>query len=118
MEAALQAMGAYFTSQQPTALVTILALLFGASWLHDRHKQAKLIETYRVDMQKVLEKYGEHVNQLASYYERNVDLVKSWQTIAEGFQSTVVLNTQKLTELCKAVEDNQYCPVVKQKSGK
>ena len=115
METVIQATASLLGSQQPTGLVGVLTILFVASWLHDRHKQAKLIEMYRTDMQAVLQRYGEHQRQAIELYQNNVHLCESWQKIAEGFQATVVLNTQTLTTVRDMIESNQFCPQMRKK---
>jgi hypothetical protein len=95
------------------ATVAIVVVL---SWRKSDARQQALMEIYRADTQKVLSSYGEHVAQLARYYENNVDLVKSWQKIADGFQSVVVLNTQTITELCVLVKTRQDCPQRRKKA--
>jgi hypothetical protein len=119
----MEGLALFLANQHPTVIFTILFALLGSplavtiivlwTWTKDRHKQESLLGTYKGDMDKVLTSYGEHVRKLADYYERNVELVKSWQKIAEGFQSTVVLNTQTLTKVCDLVESNQFCPHVR-----
>jgi hypothetical protein len=126
----MEALALFLANQHPSVIVCILFALMGSplavtmivlwTWIKDRHRQAEtdkrqaaVIETYRVDMQTVLKSYGDHVSELSAYYEKNVELVKSWQNIAEGFRDTVVLNTQMLTKVCDLVETNQYCPGVR-----
>jgi hypothetical protein len=130
MNTVCEAFALFLANQHPTVIFTVLFAMLGSpfavtiivllTWRNDRRRevlerqtQAALLETYRTDTQRILKSYGEHVTLLSAYYERNVELVKSWQQIAEGFQTTVVLNTQKLTELCTVVETNQFCPHVR-----
>lgn len=120
---AMQALMLFLAHQSPSALVMILFALIGSplavtvivlvAWIKDNRKQATTLSAYRSDMDKALKSYGEHIAQLAEYYEHNVELVKSWQQIAEGFRDTVVLNTQTLTEVCQLIKTNQYCPHVR-----
>ncbi len=130
MNAALDAFVLFLANQHPTVVLIIAMAMLGSPLavtiivLLNSHKQEKAQQLYREDMAKAMEVYradmhsaqtahGEHVRLISSYYERNVELVKSWQTIAEGFRDTVVLNTQQLTKVCDMVETNQYCPNVR-----
>lgn len=127
---AVQSLLIFFAQQYPAAAAALLFSVIGSplavtvivlvTWIKDgrrraeaKKEQAVLLEAYRADTQEVLKSYGDHVNQLAAYYERNVELVKSWQQIAEGFRDTVVLNTTTITKLCDSIETNQYCPHVR-----
>lgn len=102
-QSAIQAFMVFLANQNPhvVALVilspvgfalvmTTIVILSGAK---SERRYAALLETYRSD-----------VSRLSKYYENNVKLVESWEKIAEGFQSIVVLNTQKMTELCDFVK--------------
>lgn len=127
---AIQSLLIFFAQQYPSAMAALIFSVVGSpvavtvitlwSWIKDgrrrtqeRAAQARLLESYREDTQSVLKSYKDHVDQLARYYENNVELVKSWQQIAEGFRDTVVLNTQVLTEVHGSIRDNQFCPMVR-----
>ncbi len=128
MNTALEAFLLFLANQHPTVIFVVVFALLGSpvavtvivlwTWISDGRTHAKLLAVYRKDMTDVLDAYGKHIDLVTSYYERNVELVKSWQTIAEGFQSTVVLNTQTLTKMCMLVETRQDCPMVRPKAPK
>lgn len=123
MNTALEALGLFLANQHPTVVFVIVFALLGSPfavtvtvlwmWIADGRSHARLLAVYRKDMTDVLDAYGKHIDLVTGYYERNVELVKSWQTIAEGFQSTVVLNTQTLTKVCVLVETRQDCPMAR-----
>ena len=53
-------------------------------------------------------------------YEGNVILVKNYEVLTKSFErvtealtDVITLNTQKMTEVAKLIEDNQFCPVMK-----
>jgi hypothetical protein len=82
-------------------------------WFSVERRRNEILHVYREDMKKILDVYGNDMMQLKNFYEKNVDLVNAWKRIAEGFQETVVLNTQYMTTLCDMVKTNQFCPLAR-----
>jgi len=48
-------------------------------------------------------------------YENNILLVESYQKLANDLAGIIHLNTQMMTKLVEKIENNQFCPVVKEK---
>lgn len=46
-------------------------------------------------------------------YERNVELVKSYDGLSHDLKDIIMLNTQAVTKACKDIETNQFCPAVR-----
>lgn len=89
---------------------------------------ARLMESYRTDADRrfeehrrqtdmVLERYGEALRETAQYYNDNVELVRSFSKMANGFQDLVVSNTRTLERLCNDVEHHVFCPLARDKKG-
>ncbi|MEN6439439.1 MAG: hypothetical protein ABFD97_12770 [Syntrophobacter sp.] len=85
-------------------------------YLSDRNHQ-KTLKQYREDVIEHRRLYDEGLREVRRMYENNVELVKGYAKIADGFQDLVVLNTQTLTKLCDSVNSNQYCPQVRLKKA-
>jgi len=79
----------------PFGLVVVIMLFW---WLNER-RASELMRIYREDVTKV-----------TRYYEENVKLVEALLKIANGFQDTVVLNTQTTQRMVDVCLTNQFCP--------
>ncbi len=87
---------------------TVMILLW--FWASNERRRDAMLQVYRDDLHRVLQEYGSDVAKLSRFYETNVELLKSWKAIAEGFQQTVVLNTSTMQRMCDMMQTNQYCP--------
>jgi hypothetical protein len=75
----------------------------------------KTISSYREDTQAWRRESELQLADQRRMYEANVELVKGYAKLAEGMQDLIVLNTQKLTEMCVLVETRQDCPQMRKK---
>jgi hypothetical protein len=98
------------------------ALLVAALWYWSNRSSEKAmaayqktIISYREDTQAWRREAEQQLSEQRRMYEANVELVKGYAKIAEGMQDLIVLNTKAMTNVCKSVEDNQYCPMVRLK---
>ncbi len=73
-------------------------------------------------MRKVLEHYREDVASIKQLYENNVGLVKDYdralkenQALASELAGIIHLNTQVQTRLIEKINNNMFCPVVREK---
>lgn len=80
-------------------------------WYLNSRSTGKLMADYRNDTMAILKQYGEAQTELRQMYENNVELVKDTFKLADAFQTTVVRNTEAITQLNASVESNQYCPL-------
>lgn len=96
-----------------TNLAVPLAVL--VMWFVNARRQDALIERYRDDMLRSLNEHGEALETMSRYYRDNVDLVRSWERIANGLQDVVLLNTQAMQRMSDRVDNNLWCPVVRDK---
>ncbi len=92
-------------------MIVILVL-----WWTNERRRAVMLETYRADMQRILDAYGADIRTVTQFYKDNVELVRCYQSIAEDLKSVVVLNTQTITRLCDRVEMNQFCPIARKEA--
>ncbi|MFW5490417.1 MAG: hypothetical protein ACNI3A_18670 [Desulfovibrio sp.] len=74
-------------------------------------------EAYRDQTSETLESYGAVQRETAQYYRDNVELVRSVESLARGFQDVVVTNTRTLERLCNDVEHHVFCPVARESKG-
>lgn len=51
-------------------------------------------------------------------YENNVLLVEHYQKLANDLAGIIHLNTQMMTKLIERIDNNQFCPIVKERGGK
>jgi hypothetical protein len=89
------------------------AVLAFQAWRKDSQKQQKMMDVFRLDMDTVLEKYGDHVRQLGRQYENNVELVKTTHTIASDYRDLLATCIQANTRLADVIEKNQFCPAMR-----
>lgn len=89
------------------------AVLAFQAWRKDIQKQQKTIDMFQSEMNRVLEKYGEHVMQLGDQYEKNVELVKTTHTIACDYRDLLASSIHANTRLADVIEKNQYCPAMR-----
>ena len=54
---------------------------------------------------------------VVSMYEQNVQLVENYESVASDLKDVVMVNTQTFSTLTKAIETNQFCPIVREKGG-
>lgn len=74
----------------------------------------------RRQIQGVLDKYGEDMEEMREMYKSNVRLVEETQSIgksstelARALKDIIILNTQKIQEMSSDIETNQFCPQVR-----
>lgn len=52
--------------------------------------------------------------QVAGFYEKNVYLVENYAKLANDLADIIHLNTQMMTRLVEKIENNLFCPIVKE----
>jgi len=89
-----------------------LVLIF---WYIDHRK----IEAIRREDNKVihdiLKEYKEDVRKVSNFYEKNVRLVERYEKLSDELTEIIHLNTQAQTKLVEKIENNMFCPVVREK---
>lgn len=56
---------------------------------------------------------GKRFEAVVRMYEDNVGLVKGYQSVAGDLKDVVMMNTRALTRVCDAINQNQFCPMVR-----
>lgn len=79
-------------------------------------------ETRKKEMRATLDQYREDVSQIKSLYESNARLVMSTNHAYDRLEklygeaiSVISLNTQTQANLVNAINNNQFCPVIRDK---
>jgi ribosome-associated protein YbcJ (S4-like RNA binding protein) len=71
-------------------------------WWSDNRRIMTVLNQYKIDM-------GEQ----RKMYEANVSLCRDFASIANDLRDIVTLNIQTMTEVKDAVNQNQFCPLVR-----
>ena len=71
-------------------------------WWIDSKNIRKILESYRDDTRKAVQRY-----------EDNVRLVTHYEELARDLKDVVMMNTQAMTQNYQAIKTNQYCPQVR-----
>ena len=61
----------------------------------------------------ILNQYKADVDKVTGYYERNVELVENYAKLADSLAEIIHLNTQIQTRLVESINNNRFCPVVR-----
>ncbi|MGD0020815.1 MAG: hypothetical protein ABSC54_00785 [Smithellaceae bacterium] len=61
----------------------------------------------------ILEQYKKDMTEQRKMYETNVSLCKDFASIANDLRDIVTLNIQAMTEAKDAINQNQFCPLVR-----
>ncbi len=70
---------------------------------------------YQSRTDKILRQYKADVDQVARFYENNVELVTNYRRLADDLSSVIHLNTQAQTQLVEQIKHNMFCPIVREK---
>lgn len=62
---------------------------------------------------EVLEQYKRDMNEQRKMYESNVSLCKDFASVTNDLRDIVTLNIQTMTECKDAINQNQFCPVIR-----
>lgn len=84
-------------------------------WYVGERTSRAALQAYREDTLRQSQEHEKALAAAVQMYKDNVQLVKSYEKIAEGLQDLIVLNTQTITRLCDKVDGNQFCPMVRTK---
>ncbi len=84
-------------------------------WYWSDRSATRMLGAYREDTMQWRREHEMALAEVRQMYVANVELVKDYKSIANSLQDVVVLNTQTITSLCKAIDDNQFCPMVRLK---
>ncbi len=65
------------------------------------------------DMTAVLEQYRKDMAEQRKMYESNVSLCRDFASVTSDLREIVTLNIQTMTECKDAINQNQFCPVIR-----
>ncbi len=94
-------------------------------WYFDNKRFQRQEEARKKEMQMILNQYREDVSEIKRLYESNARLVenttlafKRLEKIYGETVSVISLNTQTQTHLVDAIENNRFCPAVREAAGR
>jgi len=73
----------------------------------------EILSQYKETVAEILKQYKADVNQVTTYYERNVELVERYEKLSDDLSGIIHLNTQVMTRLVESINNNMFCPVVR-----
>ncbi len=76
----------------------------------DHAASEQRFEQLRADSEKRFES-------VVRMYEDNVLLVKNYDKTADGLQGVIHLSTQAMTKLVEKINNNHFCPIVRERSA-
>jgi uncharacterized protein (DUF58 family) len=81
----------------------------GVNIQKDHDDSERRFEKLRADSEKRFES-------VVRMYEDNVLLVKNYDKTADGLQGVIHLSTQAMTKLVEKINNNHFCPIVRERS--
>jgi len=63
----------------------------------------------------ILDQYEKDVTRVTRFYEANVDLVKNYEKLAGELMQVIHLNTQVQTRMVERIDNNMFCPVIRER---
>ncbi len=98
-------------------------------WWLDTRNLFKIVEVNRVDTQQlmedrrketsgILDSYRSDVESVREMYRNNVKLVEGYEKLCGDLHDLVVLNISKLGILTEKIEQNEFCPIRRLRTGK
>jgi len=87
-----------------------------------REDDERRFQRYRAEQKdhlaRVLDQYRADMLEQRRMYDNNIDLVKSYNRLADDLTGVITLSTQTLQALVGKIDNNQFCPLVRRESGK
>lgn len=87
-------------------------------WFVDQKKINKQHENHQKMVAEILKNYKADVDKVSTYYERNVELVERYEKHADDLSEIIHLNTQVMTRLVEGINNNMFCPVIRDNGPK
>jgi hypothetical protein len=81
----------------------------------DNQRFESVTTEYKKEISKILSQYREDMTKMTRYYENNIDLVKGYGKLADELSGIIHLNTRAMTELVEKIQNNMFCPAVREK---
>ena len=83
----------------------------------DRKEIARQREADNEKLQAVLDQYEKDVTRVTRFYESNVQLVENYEKLSGELMQVIQLNTQVQTRLVERIDNNMFCPMVREKGA-
>lgn len=81
-------------------------VLFAITWDERRNLKAIIKE-----QKEMIINQDKRFESVVNMYENNVALVKSYQTIADGYQDLIIFNSTIMTQVKDVADNNLFCPL-------
>jgi hypothetical protein len=82
-------------------------------WWSDNRRLETVMAKSNTDLTAVLEQYKKDMAEQRKMYESNVSLCKDFASVTNDLRDIVTLNIQTMTECKDAINQNQFCPVIR-----
>jgi len=82
-------------------------------WWSDNHRLENVMTKNNADMTAVLKQYERDMLEQRKMYEANVSLCQQFASVTNDLRDIVTLNVQTMTECRDAINNNQFCPVIR-----
>ncbi|MBU2550489.1 MAG: hypothetical protein KKB20_18930 [Proteobacteria bacterium] len=93
-----------FSALGPFGIVVLM-------WWLDMKNMRSLLDQHRADVSRILQQHREYMTEIRNNYQSSVSLVESYQSVARDLKDLIVMNTEAMTRLAEAVNQNQFCPM-------
>lgn len=87
--------------------------LIFAIWWFDRRDFAKMFFEFQQTTMKVLAQYQTDMNEQRRMYENNVELVRSYASLARDLKDVIVTNTAASQAVRDDINSNRFCPAMR-----
>lgn len=82
----------------------------------DHDKQSVItVATLKEQFSATLEAHNQRFEEVVRMYEDNVLLVRGYEKLANDLTSVIHLNIQVQTRLVEKIDNNMYCPAIREK---
>lgn len=82
-------------------------------WWSDNKRIEKNMTEHNVQITSILNKYKEDMDAQRKMYESNVSLCRDFASVTKDLRDIVTLNIQTMTECKDAINNNQFCPIIR-----
>ncbi len=99
-------------------LIVIFWYVDGRRMAHYQKQTEEILKQYKTDTDKILLQYKDDVGQVTRYYQSNVELVERYEKTAGAMSDIIVNNTLVYSKLVEKIDNNLFCPVIREKGPK
>ena len=82
-------------------------------WWSDNKRIWTVIDQHKEDIAKILDKYQTDMKEQRDMYKAHDLLCQDFTNVTKDLREIVTLNIQAMTECKDAVNQNQFCPVIR-----